>query len=133
MTRKRIIVVDDEAYVTSTLASKLRQAGHDVSVAHNGEDGLALVSQQPPDLLITDYQMPLMSGYEMSVKLKEQPVTELVPVLMLTARGHHLTPTELARTNIWMIIDKPFSARELMASVAEILDGCPDRVETSQS
>jgi two-component system, OmpR family, alkaline phosphatase synthesis response regulator PhoP len=118
---KRIILVDDEAYVTTTLASKLRKVGHEVSVASNGEEGLALVTRNPPDLLITDFEMPLMSGYEMSVKLKSQPGTDEVPVLMLTARGHQLTPTELAKTNIRMLFAKPFSARELVATVQSIL------------
>jgi two-component system, OmpR family, alkaline phosphatase synthesis response regulator PhoP len=121
MPTKRIILVDDEAYVTKTLAAKLRLAGHEVSVASNGEEGLALVTQNPPDLLITDYQMPFMSGFEMSMKLKQQPATAAVPVLMLTARGHHLTPSELAKTNIRMLLGKPFSARELTAKVEEIL------------
>ena len=121
MGSKRIILADDEAYVTTTLSAKLRAAGHEVTVACNGEEAFQLAGANPPDLLVTDYQMPVLSGYEMSVKLKGQPLTSGVPVLMLTARGHHLSPEQLSLTNIRAVLAKPFSAREVVAKVNELL------------
>jgi CheY-like chemotaxis protein len=119
--RRRIIVADDEVYVTTILASKLRQKGHDVTTAPNGQTAFDLAVQSPPDLIITDYQMPILSGYEMSVKLRQDPRTCGVPLVMLTARGHHLSPEQLAQTNIRHLAAKPFSARELLAKVEQIL------------
>jgi CheY-like chemotaxis protein len=123
--RRRIILADDEAYVTTILASKLRQRGHDVVTAPNGQQAFELATQSPPDLIITDYQMPILSGYEMSVKLRQDPRTAKVPVLMLTARGHHLSPEQLAATNIKHLAAKPFSARELLEKADEILAASP--------
>jgi len=120
MPGNRIILVDDEPFITTTLAARFRKAGHDVTVACNGADAFDLAVQNPPDVLITDYQMPVLSGYEMSVKLKADPRTANVPLLMLTARGHHLSAEQLALTNIKVLFPKPFSALELLAKVNEI-------------
>lgn len=118
---RKIILVDDEPYVTTTMASKLRAAGYEVSIANNGEEGFLLAKAAPPEVLITDYQMPVLSGYEMSVKLRADPITAEVPVLMLTARGHHLSSEQLAKTNIKVVYSKPFSARELVNKVKELV------------
>jgi len=121
MGARRIIVADDESYVTTVLASKLRAAGHQVLTASNGEEAFLLATQTPPDLIITDYQMPILSGYEMSVKLKQDPRTARVPLIMLTARGHHLSPEQITQTNVRVLCAKPFSAREILEKVDEIL------------
>lgn len=125
MTAKKLVLVDDEAYVTTTIGAKLRAAGYEVAVANNGEEGLQLASDILPDVLITDYQMPLLSGYEMSVKLCSQASTSQIPVLMLTARGHHLSSDQLAMTNIKVVFPKPFSAKELVRKVQEIVGDAP--------
>jgi CheY-like chemotaxis protein len=119
--RRRIIVADDEAYVTTILASKLRQKGHEVTTAPDGQAAFDLATHNPPDLIITDYQMPVLSGYEMSVKLRQDARTTHVPLVMLTARGHHLSAEQMAATNIKHLLSKPFSARELVSKVEEIL------------
>ena len=120
MAENRIIVVDDEAYVATTLASRFRKAGYDVRVANNGQEALDLALQDPPNVLITDFQMPILSGYDMSVKLKADPRTANLPVFMLTARGHRLSAEQLALTNIRQVLSKPFSAIELLAKVQEV-------------
>jgi CheY-like chemotaxis protein len=121
MQNRRIIIADDETYVTTILAAKLRQAGNDVTTANDGAEAFDLATQDPPNLVITDYQMPVLSGFEMCIKLKQDPRTANVPVLMITARGHHLSPEQLAQTNIRVLFSKPFSARELLAKVDEVL------------
>jgi CheY-like chemotaxis protein len=121
VTAKRILLVDDETYLTTMLAGKFRKAGFDVTIAGNGEDGLAMAIQNPPDLLITDCQMPLLSGYEMCQKLRQDPRTAQVPVVMLSGHGFHLSADQLAKTNIRTVLDKPFSARDLMEKVNAIL------------
>lgn len=122
MSHRRILLADDEPYITSVLAAKLQQRGDQVAVAGNGDEALTLALEDPPTLIITDYQMPLLSGYEMCVKLKQDPRTATIPVVMLTARGHHLTPEQLALTNIRALIAKPFSAREVLARVDELME-----------
>ncbi|MCX5662024.1 MAG: response regulator [Planctomycetota bacterium] len=121
MTQRTLLIVDDESHITYALAFKLKQAGFKVFTACDGEEGFRLACQEKPDLVVSDFQMPELSGYDMSVRLKETPETAAIPVLMLTARGHRLTPSELAKTNIQLIFPKPFSARELLAKVEEML------------
>lgn len=115
------MLADDEAYVTTTLAMKLRKAGYEVITASNGEEGFMLASQNLPDLIVTDYQMPILSGFEMAAKLKQEERTAGVPLIMLTARGHHLSAEQLAQTNIRVLLAKPFSAMEVVAKVDELL------------
>ena len=121
MTSRRIIIADDEAYVTTILASKVKAAGYEVEIANDGEEALVLATSNPPDLIISDYQMPQMSGYEMAVRLKQNPLTAGVPVLMLTARGHHLSPSQLTATSIRILLAKPFSAKDVLVRVEELI------------
>lgn len=117
-----ILIADDEPYITYMLASRLTEKGLDVLTASNGEEALALATQRLPRVIVTDFQMPRMSGLELARKLKEQPETANIPLVMLTARGHRLTPTELRDTNIQHLMFKPFSARELMTLLDEYFE-----------
>jgi len=121
MIGKRVLVIDDELHITQILSFKLKQIGVDVVTANDGEEGYQHASQYHPDLILTDYQMPVMDGYELAVQLNRDPETSNIPILMLTARGHRLMPAELASTNIQGLIPKPFSAREVMARVKEMI------------
>jgi two-component system phosphate regulon response regulator PhoB len=117
---RHILLVDDEAYVTTVLSDKFTNLGDEVQVAADGEAGLAMAFAKSPDVIVTDYQMPLLSGYDMAVRLRNDARTQNVPVIMLTARGHHLSPQQLAMTNIKCLLNKPFSAREVLAKAQEI-------------
>lgn len=118
---KRVLVCDDEPHIVHVVAAKLRNAGFDVSTAADGQEGLTLACAQPPDLIFTDYQMPFLSGLELCAKLKSNPATSKIPVIMLTARGFSLTGADLAETNIRKVIVKPFSPREILNVAQDIL------------
>ena len=77
------------------------------------------------DLVVSDFQMPLLSGFELCIRLREDARTAQLPVIMLTARGHRLTPTQLALTNIKQLLAKPFSANDLINKIEEILAATP--------
>lgn len=115
-----ILVVDDERYITTIISLKLRQAGATVMTATDGSEAFELARSHRPDMICSDYNMPLMNGLELAEQLKLTLETSHIPMLILTARTHLITPTQLARTNIRMILAKPFSARELLAKVQEI-------------
>jgi DNA-binding response OmpR family regulator len=121
MGTREILVADDELYITTMLSQKLRQAGYSVRTASDGVEALAEASERVPDLVITDFQMPIMSGFELAMKLRETPATSAVPLLMLTARGHRLNGVDLSRTNIRFLLDKPFSLREVLLKVEQLL------------
>lgn len=116
-----ILVVDDEAHILHVVSLKLRNAGYTVITAENGEEGLDAAFQHAPDLIITDYQMPRMSGIDMCTRLKADERTSRVPALMLTARGFSIPPQTLAQTNIVSVLGKPFSPREVLQKVQEMI------------
>lgn len=118
----KILVVDDDLHMVHAISYKLRQQDYEVFTAHNGRDGFDLACQCKPDLVVTDFQMPVMSGFEMAVLLGSSPESSELPVIMLTARGHKIPPAEMAKTNIKALMAKPFSSRELIHKIAEYLD-----------
>lgn len=118
---KKILVVDDDLHMVHAISYKLRQQGYEVFTAHNGRDGFSLACQNKPDLVVTDFQMPLLSGFEMAIQLRSSPDTSELPLIMLTARGHKIPPAELMKTNIKALMAKPFSSRELVQKIAEQL------------
>jgi DNA-binding response OmpR family regulator len=121
MAQQRIVIADDETYLTQLLGEKLRQRGFAVFIGNDGAAGFQLAVSHLPDLVISDFQMPVLDGLGMCAQLKSTPETAHIPVLMLTARGHALTPQDLARTNIRAVLSKPFSTRELFPKIDEAL------------
>lgn len=119
-----ILVVDDEAHILQVLSLKLRNAGYDVTTAVDGEEALEYACRrgdQAPDLIITDFQMPYMTGLELCKALAANAETASIPVLMLTARGHALDPEDLALGNIKDVLSKPFSPRAIVEQVQRLL------------
>lgn len=121
MARSTILIADDEACITFMLGERLTDLGMNVLTASDGEEALSLATKHVPSAIVTDYQMPRMDGLELARRLRNTPATAEIPVIMLTARGHRLSPTELRSTNIQQLMAKPFSARELVALLEEVI------------
>lgn len=119
---KKILVADDESHILHVVSLKLRNAGYDVVTAKDGAEALELAQAERPDLLITDYHMPQLSGLELCQKLKQDPQTSEIPAIMLTARGYHLEARDTQQSGILRMISKPFSPRQLLATVNEVLN-----------
>lgn len=122
---KSILVADDESHILHVVSLKLRNAGFNVLTAADGQEAFEIAHAEQPDLLITDYHMPRLSGLELCQKLKQDPATSAIPAIMLTARGYHLEPHDTEQSGILRMISKPFSPRQLLATVNEILDVVP--------
>jgi CheY-like chemotaxis protein len=122
MSQRTIIIADDEAFLTQILSYNVQKSGAEVFVARNGVELCSLAQKKRPDLIITDYQMPMMDGLTACKQLKQSPATAEIPVLMLTARGHRLSAEDLAQTNIRLLLPKPFSVREVIGRIEEILN-----------
>ncbi len=119
---KSVLLCDDEIHILRAAEFKIKRAGFDVRIAGDGEEGWELIQQRKPDLLITDCQMPRLDGFGLVKRVRENPETADIPVLMLTAKGFELSQEELAgKWNVKGLISKPFSPRELLATVQEIL------------
>lgn len=118
---KKILVADDESHILHVVSLKLRNAGFEVVTACDGQEALDLAQSEHPDLLITDYHMPQLSGLELCQKLKLDPRTAKIPAIMLTARGYQLEPDDTEKSGILRMLSKPFSPRHLLATVNEVL------------
>jgi DNA-binding response OmpR family regulator len=116
-----ILVVDDEAHIVQVVSLKLRNAGYDVLTAVDGEEAFEIARRSLPDLVITDFQMPYMTGLDLCRSLAEYEPTSRIPVLMLTARGYALEDSDIAIGNVRNVIAKPFSPRAVLMQVEEIL------------
>ena len=121
MSEKTILVADDESHILHVVSLKLRNAGYRVVTARDGAEALEMAQAEHPDLLITDYHMPQLSGLELCQRLKADPATSGIPAIMLTARGYHLEPQDTERSGILRMLSKPFSPRHLLATVNEVL------------
>ena len=123
MSEKTILVADDETHILHVVSLKLRNAGFRVITARDGQEALEMAQAQHPDLLITDYHMPQLSGLELCQRLKQDARTSDIPAIMLTARGYHLEPHDTEQSGILKMLSKPFSPRHLLATVNEVLKG----------
>lgn len=121
MSNKKVMVVDDEIHIVHVVTIKLRNNGYDVISAENGADALLLAQSERPDVIVTDYQMPLMDGLEFVEKLRQDDRTKEIPVIMLTARSFAITPEKKEQLKISDCLSKPFSPRELLNNVEDIL------------
>ena len=111
----RILVADDEAYILQVVALKLRNAGYDVVTAFDGQEALGLLQTHGADLVVTDLQMPHMTGIGLARAMSADPRLANIPVMMLTARSRW------PRANIARVVHKPFSPRALLAEIESLL------------
>jgi len=118
---KTVLVVDDEPHILHIVSMKLKNAGYEVLTAMDGEEALELCAAELPDLVITDYQMPIMSGLELCRAMRASEQTAHIPAIMLTARGFDLEPTEMREAGIAAVLAKPFSPREILEQVRSLL------------
>ena len=120
-TRPKVLVVEDNMavadFICETLAGTYRCA-----TAGNGRSGLAMVSSFAPDLIIVDEMMPVMTGMEMVRRLKENPRTATIPVIMLTAKTDNATETQSVRMGIDVFMAKPFEPQLLLARAGQLLE-----------
>ena len=117
----RILVVDDEPDIVDILSHNLVQAGHTVVSAHDGATGLAAAKGARPDLIVLDLMLPDIAGTEVCKRLRLDPATRSVPILMLTARADEIDRVVGLELGADDYVTKPFSVREIVLRVGAIL------------
>jgi len=121
MLKEKILVVDDEEDILELLKYNLSREGYQVFCTTSGEKTLTLVKTETPDLIVLDLMLPGMDGLEVARRLKDNPHTKNVPIVMLTAKGEEadiVTGLELGADDY---VTKPFSPRILLARVRAVL------------
>lgn len=123
--KRRVLIVDDEPNIVLSLEFLLRQQGYEVSVARDGEEALATAEKQPLDLVVLDVMLPGLDGFEVCRRLRERPDLAGLKILLLTARGREVERVRGMEEGADAYVRKPFSTRQLMKTVAELL-GSPE-------
>ncbi|MBL7214454.1 MAG: response regulator [Phycisphaerae bacterium] len=121
MSDKRALVVDDEFHIVQVVSIKLKNNGFEVFTADNGSNAYELACEMKPDIIVTDYQMPVMSGLQLIEKLRENTDTVHIPVIMLTARGFAIEDEVKEKLRVSACLSKPFSPREVLQVVEDVL------------
>ena len=121
MARERVLVVDDERDILELVKYNLDKEGYQVTVVATGEDALAAARTRLPDIVILDLMLPGVDGLEVCRRLKADPTTRAIPIVMLTAKGDEadvVTGLELGASDY---VTKPFSPRVLTARIRAVL------------
>ena len=115
----RILVVDDEATILELVRAALEAGHYEVSVAGNGQEGLNSAIGQQPDLILLDVTMPIMDGFQLLAKLKNDERTKKIPVVMLTARdeAESVYLSQQLKANEYLM--KPFTVQRLLDLVCK--------------
>lgn len=122
MSRKRILVVDDEIYIVHILEFTLTMEGYEVITAADGEEALRKVEEDRPDLVVLDIMMPRMDGYEVCRLLRDDEETKELPVILLSAKGRPIDRETGLEVGANDYIVKPFSPRRLLEKIRDLLD-----------
>jgi PAS domain S-box-containing protein len=129
--RSRVLLVDDNADMRE-YAGRLLSEQFEVEAVQNGAEALAAVSRRLPDCVITDVMMPGMNGFELLAKLRSDPATSVLPVVVLSARAGEEARIEGLQAGADAYLVKPFSARELLVTVAGHIEIAKVRAEASE-
>jgi CheY-like chemotaxis protein len=122
MVAKRILVIDDEKNLCSVIKICLEHiGGWQVFIAQSGNEGLLLAEIEVPDAILLDVIMPDIDGLVLLHALRINPVTQTIPVILLTANAQSIDLTPWAELNVLGIIAKPFNPLELVDQVAQVL------------
>jgi DNA-binding response OmpR family regulator len=119
--KKKILVVDDERDLVELIGVNLLRQGYEGVFAYDGKVGLEMARKLMPDLILLDLMMPGLSGQEVATRLKGDPQTAHIPILMLTARGEETDIIVGLTLGADDYVTKPFSMKVLMARIAAVL------------
>ncbi|MDI6781948.1 MAG: response regulator [bacterium] len=117
---KKILVVDDDVAIVRMIEFKLKAAGFEVTCAFNGQEALDKITANKPDMLISDINMPQMTGIELVRQLKKSAQTRDIPVIILTARGEDEQREEAIEIGANVFVNKPFAPGKLLEIVRQL-------------
>jgi DNA-binding response OmpR family regulator len=118
---KKVLIADDEPSIVTALEFLLARSGYEVLVARNGEEALRMVEAGPPDLLLLDVMMPLVSGFEVCRRIRGRDEWRHVKVVMLTAKGGEADGRKGIEAGADLYVTKPFANAELLRAVKRLL------------
>ena len=121
MQKPMVLVVEDEAALVAMLRYNLEKQGFDVEEAVDGQEAIARIAESPPDIVLLDWMLPVMSGIEVCRQIRRRPATRDLPVIMVTARSEDQDAVRGLNTGADDYITKPFSMDALLARMRALL------------
>jgi two-component system cell cycle response regulator DivK len=118
---KTILVVEDQEDNRQILRDLLGASGYEMLEAENGADALTAVANRRPDLILMDIQLPIMDGYETTRRLKADPNTKSIPVIVVTSYALSGDESKARNSGCDAYVTKPYSPRALLAKIKEFL------------
>ena len=118
---KMILVVEDQEDNRQILRDLLGNAGYAMQEAENGQDALTAVAKQRPDLILMDIQLPILDGYEATRRLKADPDTRGIPIIVVTSYALSGDESKARESGCDAYVTKPYSPRALLAKIKEFL------------
>lgn len=121
--RRCIVLVEDDPSVQKMTVVRLEHEGFDVVVASDGEEALAVIAAQIPDLVLLDIQLPKLNGFDVCARLRQDPQTATLPIIVFTAFDVHQRMLAARSTELGIAewLRKPFRSDDLMACIHKVL------------
>jgi DNA-binding response OmpR family regulator len=119
--RPLVLVADDDPDILSLVALRLERSGFETVLARDGEQALAAAHERKPDIALLDVSMPKLDGYEVTARLRDNPATRHMPVILLTARVQEADIARGVEAGADDYVKKPFSTEELRERIQAAL------------
>jgi len=119
---KKITVIDDEKDLVETIKSFLEIRGYDISFAYNGEEGLKVIREEKPEVVVLDVMMPKMDGRDVLVQMKKDETLKDIPVLFLTAKEEDIHREYCIEMGAYEFIPKPYNGKVLLRQIEKIFE-----------
>lgn len=117
----RVLIIEDDPSIVEMLRYNLEKSGFEPLVAMDGEEGVMMVEEESPDLVVLDWMLPLMSGIEVCRRIRRRPESKDLPIIMLTAKGEEADRVRGLENGADDYVVKPFSPSEMMARIKAVL------------
>jgi len=125
---RRLLVIDDDSACRTTIADLLQRLGYTVEAAESGSAGIALLRQQPVDLVVTDLMMPGLTGWDVARLAKA--MRPRLPVVLVTGCAHTIAPDQPERAFVDAILAKPFGVAVMQAVIGPLTRGRTDAMSS---
>ena len=121
---KKVLIVDDEPSIIVALQFLMEQNGYETLVAFSGEEAMETIARQHPDLILLDIMLPVVDGFEVCQRVRENPEWKDIRIVLVTALGSEANAAKGLALGADAYITKPFANADLVAKVKELL-ACP--------
>lgn len=117
----KVLIADDELFMLRLIEASLRKGGFTVIACRTGEEALTRAHAEPPALVVLDLVMPGIDGLEVLRRLRQEPSTQDIPVIVLSGKGEAISGVEAEAAGATLFLSKPFSPTRLLGEVRRLL------------